>query len=213
MAHVTGTADATINGGDLIARVLAGAGVRNLFCLQGGHIDPILFGCEDAGIRIIDTRHEQAAAHMAEGWARATGETGVCAVTAGPGFSDAVTGLANAFIEGSPLLCLAGASPLGEADTWPLQDLDQLGIARPVTKWARSCPTASRIGDYTAAPSAKRAPAEPVPSTSMSRSTCSSNACRLPLPCPNSSCRRPPVPLRKRSRPRPACSSRRSARC
>ena len=150
MANGTGTTDATIDGGELIARVLARAGVRNLFCLQGGHIDPILFGCEDAGIRIIDTRHEQAAAHMAEGWARATGETGVCAVTAGPGFSDAVTGLANAFIEGSPLLCLAGASPLAEADTWPLQDLDQLGIARPVTKWARSCPTARRIGDYTA---------------------------------------------------------------
>jgi acetolactate synthase-1/2/3 large subunit len=138
-----------INGGRVIARVLAASGVRNLFCLQGGHIDPILYGCEDEGIRAIDTRHEQAAAHMAEGWARATGDTGVCAVTAGPGLSDAVTGLANAYMEGSPMLCLAGARPISQADTWPLQDLDQVGIVSPTTNWARSCVTASRIGEYT----------------------------------------------------------------
>jgi acetolactate synthase-1/2/3 large subunit len=138
-----------IHGGRVIARVLSASGVRHLFCLQGGHIDPILYGCEDEGIRVIDTRHEQAAAHMAEGWSRATGETGVCAVTAGPGLSDAVTGLANAYMEGSPMLCLAGARPIAQADTWPLQDLDQLGIVSPTTRWARSCLSASRIGEYT----------------------------------------------------------------
>ena len=141
--------NAHLNCGEVIAKVLASSGVRNLFCLQGGHIDPILFGCEDEGIGIIDTRHEQAAAHMAEGWARATGETGVCAVTAGPGLSDAVTGLANAYMEGSPMLCLAGARPIAEAETWPLQDLDQVGIVSPTTNWARSCVTASRVAEYT----------------------------------------------------------------
>jgi len=139
-----------VDAGHLVAKVLAGSGINTAFVLQGGHIDPILYGCEAEGIRLIDTRHEQAAAHMAEGWALATGQTGVCVVTAGPGFSDAVTGLANAFMSKSPMLCLAGARPLREADTWPLQDLDQVGIARPVTKWARSVSTASRVGEYTA---------------------------------------------------------------
>jgi acetolactate synthase-1/2/3 large subunit len=139
-----------VQAGRVVAKTLRASGVSHVFCLQGGHIDPILFGCEAEGIRIIDTRHEQAAAHMAEGWALATGETGVCVVTAGPGLSDAVTGLANAYMSGSPMLCLAGARPLAEADTWPLQDLDQVGIVGPVTKWAKSCATATRAGEYVA---------------------------------------------------------------
>jgi len=136
--------------GRVVAKTLRASGISHVFCLQGGHVDPILFGCEAEGIRIVDTRHEQAAAHMAEGWALATGETGVCVVTAGPGLSDAVTGIANAYMSASPMLCLAGARPLGEADTWPLQDLDQLGIVGPITKWARSCATATRAGEYVA---------------------------------------------------------------
>ncbi|HWS48255.1 MAG TPA: thiamine pyrophosphate-binding protein [Acidimicrobiia bacterium] len=139
-----------VQAGRVVAQTLRASGVTHVFCLQGGHVDPILFGCEAEGIRIVDTRHEQAAAHMAEGWALATGETGVCVVTAGPGLSDAVTGLANASMSGSPILCLAGARPLAEADTWPLQDLDQLGIVTPITKWARSCATATRAGEYVA---------------------------------------------------------------
>lgn len=139
-----------VEAGHLVAKVLASSGVNTVFALQGGHIDPLLYGCEAEGIRIVDTRHEQAAAHMAEGWSLATGQTGVCIVTAGPGFSDAVTGLANAHMSASPMLCLAGARPLAQADTWPLQDLDQVGVARPITKWARSCSTASRAGEYAA---------------------------------------------------------------
>lgn len=138
------------DGGRLVARTLAASGVQNLFCLQGGHIDSLLYGCQNEGLRIIDTRHEQAAAHMAEGWALATGEAGVAAVTAGPGLSDAVTGLANAHMSLSPMMLLAGARPLAHADTWPLQDLDQLGMVRPVTKWSRVCTTAARSGEYTA---------------------------------------------------------------
>jgi acetolactate synthase-1/2/3 large subunit len=139
-----------VQAGRLVAKTLRASGVSHVFCLQGGHVDPILFGCEAEGLRVVDTRHEQAAAHMAEGWALATGETGVCVVTAGPGLSDAVTGLANAYMSGSPMLCLAGARPLAAADTWPLQDLDQLGVVEPITKWARSCATASRAGEYVA---------------------------------------------------------------
>jgi len=139
------------DGGRLVAKTLAAAGVSNLFTLQGGHIDPILFGCLNEGISVVDTRHEQAAAHMAEGWALATGETGVCAVTAGPGISDAVTGIANAHMSLSPTLTISGARPIEQADTWPLQDLDQLEMVKPITKWARTCATADRCGEYTAA--------------------------------------------------------------
>lgn len=139
------------DGGRLIARTLAASGVENLFCLQGGHIDSLLYGCSNEGIRVIDTRHEQAAAHMAEGWALATGQAGVAAVTAGPGLSDAVTGLANAYMSLSPMMLISGARPLAHADTWPLQDLNQLDMVKPVTKWARVCTTAARCGEYAAA--------------------------------------------------------------
>ena len=84
------------HGGHLVAETLKGAGVSHLFTLSGGHIAPIYDGCVDEGIRIVDFRHEQAAAHAADGWARVTLELGVAAVTAGPGVTDAVTGIANA---------------------------------------------------------------------------------------------------------------------
>ena len=75
----------TITGGVAVARVLKQVGVRNIFGLHGGHVDPIFQGCYDEDIRIVDTRHEQAAGHMADAWARLTGEPGVAVVTAGPG--------------------------------------------------------------------------------------------------------------------------------
>lgn len=134
--------------GRLAARALADSGVDHLFCLHGGHIDPILYGADAEGIRLIDTRHEQAAAHMAEGYALATGSLGVCAVTAGPGITDAITGLANANMGCSPIVCLSGSSPIKSDDTWTLQDMAQLPMVRPVTKWARVCSVAERAGEY-----------------------------------------------------------------
>lgn len=151
------------DGGRLVAKTLSAAGVRHLFCLQGGHIDSLLYGCLNEGIDVVDTRHEQAAAHMAEGWALATGETGVCAVTAGPGISDAVTGIANAHMSLSPMLTISGARPIAQADTWPLQDLDQLEMVKPITKWARTCATADRCGEYTAAALAEASRGRPGP--------------------------------------------------
>jgi acetolactate synthase-1/2/3 large subunit len=137
-----------LDAGRMVARTLAASGVDHLFCLQGGHIDSLLYGCQNEGIRIVDTRHEQAAAHMAEGWALCTGRTGVAAVTAGPGLSDAVTGLANAYMSLSPMVLLSGARPLEHADTWPLQDLNQLEMVKPITKWARVCTRPERAGEY-----------------------------------------------------------------
>ena len=84
-------------GGQAAARALKNEGVRAIFTLCGGHVMPIYEGCRLEGIRVVDTRHEQAAAHAADGWARVTLSPGVAAVTAGPGVTDAVTGIANAF--------------------------------------------------------------------------------------------------------------------
>ncbi|MGH2828998.1 MAG: thiamine pyrophosphate-binding protein, partial [Actinomycetota bacterium] len=91
-----GAPDAGVHGGRLAAAALREAGVGTIFALSGGHILGLLDGCLDEGIRVIDTRHEGAAALAAEGWALATGRPGVAAVTAGPGFANALTGFIDA---------------------------------------------------------------------------------------------------------------------
>src|SRR6185295_6934489 len=99
-------------GGHLVAQELARAGVRDIFTLCGGHVARIYDGCLYQGIRLIDTRHEQAAAHAADGYARLTRAPGVAIVTAGPGVTDAVTGIANAFQAQAPLVVLGGAAEI-----------------------------------------------------------------------------------------------------
>jgi acetolactate synthase-1/2/3 large subunit len=136
------------HGGHLVAASLKHEGVDHLFTLSGGHIAPIYDGCVDEGIRIVDFRHEQAAAHAADGWARVTGRPGVAAVTAGPGVTDAVTGIANAMYANSPMLVLGGKSPLAELEMGSLQDMDHVSLVRPITKWARTCWETRRIADY-----------------------------------------------------------------
>jgi acetolactate synthase I/II/III large subunit len=136
------------HGGHLAAAALKTEGVTHLFTLSGGHIAPIYDGCVDEGIRIVDFRHEQAAAHAADGWARVTGDPGVAAVTAGPGVTDAVTGITNALYANSPMLVFGGKSPLGELEMGSLQDMDHIALVRSITKWARTCWETGRIADY-----------------------------------------------------------------
>src|SRR6266704_6312246 len=125
---------AELSGGDLVARVLAQAGVSHVFTLCGGHILPIYDGCLREGIRVIDLRHEQAAAHAADAWARLTRNLGVAIVTAGPGVTDAVTGVANAYSARSPVLLIGGAAPLGLRGLGSLQEGEQVDLLRPITK-------------------------------------------------------------------------------
>lgn len=127
-----------LTGGELVARVLGQAGVRHLFTLCGGHILPIYDGCLTEGIAIVDMRHEQAAAHAADAYARLTRNIGVAAVTAGPGVTDAVTGVANAHSARSPLLLIGGAAPLGLRGRGALQEMEQVALLRPITKGAWS---------------------------------------------------------------------------
>ncbi|MCB9735536.1 MAG: acetolactate synthase [Deltaproteobacteria bacterium] len=137
-----------VHGGRLIARALKLEGVDCLFTLCGGHIAAIYDGCLDEGIRVVDTRHEQTAAHAADGWARITGRPGVCAVTAGPGVTDAVTAVATAYRSGVPMVILGGAGPRVFRDMGSLQDMDHVELMRPITKWATSVAETRRLPEY-----------------------------------------------------------------
>ncbi len=139
-----------LHGGNLVAKMLKTEGVQIIFSLSGGHINPIYDGCLTEGIRIIDTRHEQAAVHMAEGWARFTGLPGVAVVTAGPGVLNALPGIAVASQSAVPLVVIAGRSSLAMRDLGSLQDIDQLELVRPLVKWARSVYQVERLPEYVA---------------------------------------------------------------
>jgi acetolactate synthase-1/2/3 large subunit len=121
-------------GGELVARSLKTQGVTAIYTLCGGHIAPIYDGCMTHGIDIIDFRHEQAAAHAADAHARLTRGIGVCVVTAGPGVTDAVTGVANAYQARSPLLLIGGAAPLATRGMGALQEMPQTEMFRTFTK-------------------------------------------------------------------------------
>src|SRR5256886_8038218 len=105
-----------IPGGHLVAKALKNEGVDTIFPLCGGHIIDIYDGCIDEGIRIIDVRHEQVAAHAADGYARQTGKLGCVVTTAGPGCTNAVTGIATAFRSESPVLHIGGQGALTQQD-------------------------------------------------------------------------------------------------
>ncbi len=137
-----------LHGGWLVARMLKREGVEVVFTLSGGHIAGIYDGCLREGIRVVDTRHEQAAVHAAEGWAKTTRKPGVALLTAGPGVTDGVTGVANAYLTGSPILVIGGAAPLGFWDRGALQEMGQIDLLRPITKWARTVHETSRLGEY-----------------------------------------------------------------
>ncbi|HCI78552.1 MAG TPA: acetolactate synthase [Ktedonobacter sp.] len=139
-----------IHGGWLVAKMLKREGVEVVFTLSGGHIAGIYDGCVREGIRVVDTRHEQAAVHAAEGWAKTTRTPGVALLTAGPGVTDGVTGVANAYLANSPILVIGGAAPLGQWDRGALQEMEQIALMRPITKWARTVHETSRLGEYVA---------------------------------------------------------------
>ena len=137
---------AKITGGEMIVRTLVKAGVADIFAIHGAHLETIFQSCLDHHINLIDTRHEAAAGHAAEGYARATRRLGVALVTAGPGFTNAITSIANAYLDRTQVLYLAGSAALREAETNTLQSgIDQVAIARPITKWAHQVGTPEQL--------------------------------------------------------------------
>ena len=139
-----------ISGGHLVAKALKSEGVDTIFTLCGGHIIDIYDGCVDEGIRIIDVRHEQVAAHAADGYARQTGRLGCVVTTAGPGCTNAVTGIATAFRSESPVLHIGGQSALVQWKMGGLQDLPHVDMMRPITKFASTVMSTERVADMIA---------------------------------------------------------------
>src|SRR6202008_3706894 len=136
-----------ISGGHLVAKALKAEGVDVIFTLCGGHIIDIYDGCVDEGIDVIDVRHEQVAAHAADGYARITGKPGCAVVTAGPGTTDAVTGVANALRAESPMLLIGGQGALSQHKMGSLQDLPHVDMMSPITKFAATVPHTERAAD------------------------------------------------------------------
>jgi len=136
-----------ISGGHLVAKALKAEGVDTIFTLCGGHIIDIYDGCLDEGIRIVDVRHEQTAAHAADGYARQTGKLGCVVTTAGPGCTNAVTGIATAFRSESPILHIGGQSSLSQHKMGSLQDLPHVDMMKPITKFASGVFSTERVAD------------------------------------------------------------------
>src|ERR1022692_4101461 len=136
-----------VSGGHLVAKALKNEGVDTIFTLCGGHIIDIYDGCVDEGIRIIDVRHEQVAAHAADGYARQTGKLGCVVTTAGPGCTNAMTGIATAFRSESPVLHIGGQGALTQHKMGSLQDLPPVDVMTPITKFAATVPSTERVAD------------------------------------------------------------------
>ena len=136
-----------ISGGHLVAKALKNEGVDVIFTLCGGHVIDIYDGCLDEGIKIVDVRHEQVAAHAADGYARQTGRLGCVVTTAGPGCTNAITGIANAFRAESPIIHIGGQGALSQHRMGSLQDLPHVDMMTPITKFAATVPSTGRIAD------------------------------------------------------------------
>jgi len=142
---------ADIDGGELLVRMLLAEGVDCVFTLHGGHLDAIYQAAVRHGLKLVDTRHEQAAGHAADGWARTTGRIGVAIVTAGPGVTDVVTAVTNAYLDCVPVLVIGGRSPLIDDERLPLQGgFSQVDLMKPITKWSATVTHLQRLPDYVA---------------------------------------------------------------
>ncbi len=122
----------------LVARFLKARGVDRVFALCGGHIMPLWMRLDAEGIRIIDVRDERAAVYMAHAHAELTGGLGVALVTAGPGVTNAMTGIANAYVAKAPVLVLSGTPPRAQENRGALQDMIHTDFVKPLTRYART---------------------------------------------------------------------------
>jgi acetolactate synthase-1/2/3 large subunit len=134
-----------LHGGRLVAKRLKAHGVTKLFTLSGGHIFSIYDGCREEGIDIVDVRHEQSAAFAAEGWAKATRQPGVCALTAGPGVTNGMSPMGSALMNRSPMLVLGGRAPAMRWGMGSLQEIDHIPFVAPLTRLAKTAESTAEI--------------------------------------------------------------------
>ena len=132
-------------GADALARALSHAGVKRVFTLSGNHVMPVFDACLDARIELVHVRHEAAAVHMADAWARLTGEAGVALVTGGPGHANAVGALYTAAMAESPVVLLSGHAPHAQLGMGAFQEMRQADIAAPLCKWSATTSSADRV--------------------------------------------------------------------
>jgi acetolactate synthase I/II/III large subunit len=136
------------NGAELFVRSSIQLGIDTIFTLVGDHLNEVLAAAARAGIRVVDLRHESGVTHAADAWARLHRRPALSLVTGGPGHTNSLTGIATAQLAGSPLIAVSGSRATGLADRQGFQDIDQVGMARPVVKWAASPPSAAEIPFY-----------------------------------------------------------------
>jgi acetolactate synthase I/II/III large subunit len=126
-------------GADALVRAMQQGGVRRIFTLSGNHIMPVFDALFDSGIALTHVRHEGAAVHMADAWARITGEVGIALVTGGPGHANAIGALYTAAMAESPIVLLSGHAPTRELGCGSFQEMAQADIAAPLTKASWTC--------------------------------------------------------------------------
>src|SRR5213078_4089942 len=125
----------SVTGSELLARSLSSQGMDTLFFLMGGPMLETESACIRLGARAVDTRHEQAASMMAHAYSRLTRRPGVCMGCSGPGTTNLVTGVANAFVDASTFIDVDGSSPLVYLDMEAFQEIDQVAVIPPIRKW------------------------------------------------------------------------------
>src|SRR6476469_9545878 len=142
---MTPMANSRNRGADALALALAHAGVRRVFTLSGNHVMPVFDACLDAKIALLHVRHEAAAVHMADAWARLTGEVGVALVTGGPGHANAVGALYTAAMAESPVVLFSGHAPHDELGRGAFQEMRQAEVAAPLCKASWTCAGADAV--------------------------------------------------------------------
>lgn len=137
-----------IRGGSIVVKALKKLGVQTIFSLPGHQILSVFDACLDEKMNLITTRHELSAVYMSEGMSYATQEIGVALLAGGPELTNAITGLAKAYSANTPLLVICGSNTIAKRDKGFPQDMDQLELVRPFTKWSSGCYDVKRIPEY-----------------------------------------------------------------
>src|SRR5579864_4624303 len=135
-------------GAELFVRTIAQLGIRQIFTLVGDHLNEALAVAAREQMHIIDMRHESGVIHAADAWARLHRRPAVSLVTGGPGHTNSLTGIATANLAGSPLIAVSGSRAANLGERGAFQDIDQVGMAKPVVKWAAELPSAAQIPFY-----------------------------------------------------------------
>jgi acetolactate synthase-1/2/3 large subunit len=136
------------NGAELFVSSLRQLGIDRIFTLVGDHLNEVLAVAGRAGLQIVDMRHESGVTHAADAWARTTRKPAVSLVTGGPGHTNSLTGIATAYLAASPLIAVSGSRASTLAERQAFQDIDQVGMTRPVVKWAAEPPNTAQIPFY-----------------------------------------------------------------